>query len=137
MDYINHSRFKKAQFLNETFQLRIHPFEYLDHRNPRLPRKSSRGYNLGSDVQYYFNHVFSEIKTEPLSSKFKVRIIVRHGNDGLGGADLDNYCKAILDGVTATQKVWWDDKQVDELKVKRVYSSNKASSILVKIQVLN
>lgn len=137
MDYLNLAKFSVAKFQSETFNLRIDPFEYLDGRNPRLPRKNSTKYKLRADTKFYFEYVFQKLKTKPVTTKYKVDITVYNGKDRLGGADLDNYCKAILDGVTATKKVWKDDKQVDELNIRRIYTSDKSSYIGLKIEPIN
>jgi Holliday junction resolvase RusA-like endonuclease len=134
MNYLNLNKFSAAKFQSEIFQLRIEPFEYLDGRNPRLPRKNSTKYKLRTDTKFYFMYVFQNLKTMPGTAKYKVEIIIYNGKDRLGGADLDNYCKAILDGVTATKKVWKDDKQVDELNIRRMYTTDKSSYIQLKIE---
>jgi len=134
MNYLNIAKFSVAKFQSEIFYLRIEPFEYLDGRNPRLPRKNSTRYKLRADTKFYFEYVFQKLKTTPGTTKYKVEIVVYNGLDRLGGADLDNYCKAILDGVTATKKVWIDDKQVDELTIRRIYTTEEYSYIELKIE---
>ena len=47
------------------------------------------------------------------------------------GRDLDNYMKALLDGITAT-KLWEDDKQIDQLFVYRG-EVTKGGSVRVEI----
>jgi len=108
---------------NEVHYLKILPIQYGDLiRNPRLPRKHSKQTNLQADTNHVFKYSFSEICNQlNRTSRYKVEIEVFKANDGLGGGDLDNYCKAILDGITATKKIWWDDKQVDEISIKRVF----------------
>ena len=136
MDYLNLARFSGARFHSEIFDLKIEPFEYLDGRKPRLPRKNSKNYKLRTDTKFYFAYVFQKLKTKSSTGKFKVDIKVFNGKDRLGSADLDNYCKAILDGVTSTKKVWKDDKQVDELTIRRFYTSDKFSYIELQIKPL-
>jgi len=136
MNYLNSSKFRPADFKAETFHLKIEPFEYLDGRKPRLPRKSSKKYELRTDTKFYFDCVFKHIDTIHQAAKFKVEINVFTGNDRLGHADLDNYCKAILDGVTATKKIWVDDRHVDEIFIRRTYTNNQSSYITLKIQSL-
>jgi len=106
---------------DEVLFLKILPITYTDSkRNPRLPRKHSNQTNLQVDTNHIFRHCFAALKGDvDLAARYKVDIKVFKANDKLGGGDLDNYCKAILDGVTSTQKVWRDDKQVDELSIKR------------------
>ncbi len=136
MEYLNINKFSPVIFTSGMFELKIEPFEYLDGRKPRLPRKSSKNYDLSKDINFYFHSVFTNLDTEATNCKFKVEIKVRNGLDRLGSADLDNYCKAILDGVTNTQKVWKDDRQVDEIKISRIYTKEICSSILLQIQII-
>ena len=136
MEYLNLAKFSVAKFQSETFHLKIEPFEYLDGRKPRLPRKNSTKYKLRADTKFYFEYVFQKLKTKSSTAKYKVDIVVFNGQDRLGGAELDNYCKAILDGVIATKKVWKDDKQVDELNNRRIYISDQSSYIKLKIEPL-
>ena len=70
------------------------------------------------------------------TDKFKVNIEVACGKDRLGKADLDNYSKAILDGITKSKKIWNDDKQIDDLHITRTYSESLMSSIKVTIKIL-
>ena len=56
-----------------------------------------------------------------------------YNTNSLGTADLDNYCKAILDGITHTEKIWMDDKQVNELIIKREYTDRNYSFIYLEI----
>ncbi len=58
---------------------------------------------------------------------------VSRATDKLGTADLDNYCKPILDAITRTKKVWMDDKQVDDLRITRLETDDSESSITVEI----
>jgi Holliday junction resolvase len=123
-----------ARVESSIITLNIRPFSYKDKRRPRLPRKQSKGYDLLSDINNYFSIVFKELNAFSRVNKFKVNIIVSCGKDRLGTADLDNYSKAILDGITFTKKIWNDDKQIDELYIKRVYIGEFTSSILLKIK---
>lgn len=112
--------------------LEITPIKYSDDRNPRLPRKYSKQTNLQVDTNHVFLHAFQNI-TSILSpvDRFSVDIKVFKSNDRLGGGDLDNYCKAILDAITNTKKVWVDDEQVDEIKVKRFYTTDTTQSYIL------
>ena len=134
MDYIDIGKLNLVTKTGRSLRLTIHPFQYLDGRKPRLPRKSSKRYKLMKDTSYCFGHSFNFVKPGLLDGKYKVSITVASGNDSLGGADLDNYCKAILDGITATQKIWKDDRQVDELYINRIYIKKEASFITLKIE---
>ena len=69
-----------------------------------------------------------------LQSRFRVKIFVYNGsNDKLGCGDLDNYSKAILDIITKTNRIWKDDKQVDELNIIRKYkNSNSSIKVIVR-----
>ncbi|WP_297332727.1 RusA family crossover junction endodeoxyribonuclease [Flavobacterium sp.] len=133
MDYLNAEIFLPVKLNSKSFEFKLYPFEYLDGRKPRLPRKSSKGYNLISDTNFCLAKVFSTINSLATKNRFKVQIIVYNGSDRLGKADLDNYCKIILDGITHTGKVWQDDRQVDELLIKRININEPRSSILIKI----
>jgi len=115
--------------------LTIQPFEY-DGGNPRLPRKRSDGYDLKGDTQRCFADALKHLNVDT-SQRYTVEIHVHQGSDGLGGADLDNYSKAILDGVTSTKRIWADDKQVDELHVKRLNSQENKSKMVVTISPLS
>jgi Holliday junction resolvase RusA-like endonuclease len=134
MEYLRKDNWKSAVLKDNCFRLTIHPFQYNDGRKPRLPRKRSTDYKLTNDVEYFFRHVFSPFQRIPSNGKFKIEVTVHCGKDGLGKADLDNYCKAIFDGITKTEIVWIDDKQIDELKIKRTYVSNESSSIDLTIE---
>lgn len=101
---------------------------------PRLPRKSSKNYQLTKDTRAYFQEVFAALAGPPTKERFFVEITVYTGSDRLGNADLDNYCKVLLDGVTSTQKVWIDDKQVDQIFIKRHTVKAAESWICLKIQ---
>ena len=105
IDYLNTNEFSPVKLVNNQFVLKISPFIYLDGRKPRLPRKSSRKYKLTKDTNFYFSYIFRKINTKADNSKFKVNLNVNCGSDRLGTADLNNYCKAIIDGITKTQKV--------------------------------
>ena len=135
MNVLDVNEFSRVVFDHGVFEVKIEPFKYQNGKY-RLPRKSSKSYDMVPDIQYAFGKMFECVINElSHNSKFKVCIIVYNGSlDRLGGADLDNYCKAILDGVTSTNKVWKDDRQVDEIHVKRKYINGKTSSIYVKIE---
>ena len=123
---------------DNSYFLKILPIIYADNRKPRLPRKSSKQTNLQKDTNFVFEQSFKDLTHEPdETARYKVNIMIYKSNDKLGGGDLDNYCKAILDGITSTKKVWKDDKQVDELIVKRVLTDNSLSYIELRISVLN
>ncbi|MCD4834225.1 MAG: RusA family crossover junction endodeoxyribonuclease [Bacteroidales bacterium] len=127
----------KAKKENNTIFLLISPFIYKDGRKPRLPRIRSDGYNLKEDTTSFFDYAFSDLENVNCKSKkYSVEIIVYRGSDRLGSADLDNYTKVILDGITHSSKVWKDDKQVDKLVVKRKYSAEEKSKITLKIKEL-
>ncbi|CCZ07398.1 RusA family crossover junction endodeoxyribonuclease [uncultured Culturomica sp.] len=118
-----------------SYQVKILPFCYKGEKKKRLPRKSSRYYNLRHDVIKYFK-VISEGVTKEISDdqgRYRVDIEVYKGKDTLGGADLDNYCKALLDGVTRCEKFWKDDSQVDEIYIKRIFCEAEESYIVLKI----
>lgn len=129
MEYLVKDNWSGVKRKGEKLHLSISPFIYNDGRKPRLPRKNSKKYKLKKDLEFYFKNVFNEIQQKINSKKFKVRLIVNCGKDRLGKADLDNYCKAILDGITKTQKVWKDDRLIDEISIKRIYSNKKTSTI--------
>lgn len=112
----------KVIYDGNSIQLEILPIRYLDSRLPRLPRKTSKQTNLQLDCNHIFEHAFEKVQGFFSSTqKFCVTIKVYKGMDTLGKGDLDNYCKAILDAITFTKKVWLDDKQVDEISMKRTY----------------
>lgn len=134
MEYLLKDNWKYVEFRDECFMLSIQPFKYDDGRKPRLPRKKSDGYQLIKDVENYFCYVFNQLSTPATNERFKVSIIIKCGKDKLGKADLDNYCKAIFDGITCTKKVWKDDKQIDELIVKRVFETSEISTIDLRIE---
>jgi hypothetical protein len=82
-----------------SYQVKILPFCYKGEKKKRLPRKSSRYYNLRHDVIKYFK-VISEGVTKEISDdqgRYRVDIEVYKGKDTLGGADLDNYWMVSLD----------------------------------------
>ncbi|HMI79002.1 MAG TPA: RusA family crossover junction endodeoxyribonuclease, partial [Ferruginibacter sp.] len=112
--------------------LKILPITYSDNkRNPRLPRKASKQTNLQKDTNHIFQHAFSSLKTTLDSvGRYKIDIKVYKSNDKLGGGDLDNYCKAILDGITSTRMIWVDDKQVDEIGIKRYFITDSEYSYI-------
>jgi len=111
--------------------LKIFPIIYNDNRNPRLPRKHSKQTNLQIDTNYIFRHAFNDININlDKTSRFRVNIIIHKCNDSLGSGDLDNYCKAILDAITSTKKIWYDDRQVDEIFIKRYYNTDNQNSYI-------
>ena len=121
--------------IEEYIKMEILPFKYLDWAKTRLPRKSSKGYDLKNDTNLYFKMALhNHNSTIDDHSKFDVTIRVICGRDKLGKADLDNYCKAILDGITNTKKIWKDDKQVDKIEIIRDYLECKQSSIHLSIK---
>lgn len=126
---------KSSYFENSSLIIEIQPFIY-EQKNPRLPRKHSKGYNLISDTEIFFSTVLSNLYDYQSNSRFKVKINIFCGNDRLGKADLDNYSKAILDGITKSKKVWIDDKQIDDLHIIRNYTENIFSYITIKIDKL-
>lgn len=137
IDYLETKTISKAETIENGYKLTILPFNYKDGRNPRLPRKRSDNYNLMVDTKFIFEYTFSELAELPdFNNKFTVSILITCGKDRLGTADLDNYSKAILDGVTHTQKIWGDDKQVDQLIIERKYDSLNQSKIELKISKL-
>ena len=85
------------------------------------------------DTAFCFDYSFKQIQDYSGTAKFSVDVQVNCGTDRLGAADLDNYCKAILDGITATAKIWRDDRQVDALSITRNYTKDPASYITVEI----
>ncbi|MBU2915957.1 RusA family crossover junction endodeoxyribonuclease [Reichenbachiella agariperforans] len=116
-------------------KIELYPFTYLDERKPRLPRKSSNGYKLNSDTEEFFQKTLGNLNWSLLENlKFRVEIVIFKGSDSLGKADLDNYCKALLDGITKTQKVWVDDSQVDHLLIERHYVDEESSWISLKVK---
>jgi Holliday junction resolvase RusA-like endonuclease len=134
---VNFTTQKKANYNNGIIEVQIIPFTYVDGRKPRLPRKSSKGYKLNENIKEFFEYSFSDlIAINRKDLKFKVEIVVNCGNDKLGKADLDNYCKAILDGITSTKKIWLDDKQIDFILLKRIYTQNRLSNIQINISEL-
>lgn len=90
----------------------------------RLPKSGVR--KIPTLKDYYSKLLKKIIENENAVNKqdsYKVEIVVFDGNgDKLGGGDLDNYAKAILDIITKSKRIWKDDKQVDELKIVRKYS---------------
>ena len=116
-----------AQEIDNKIFFKIKPIRFLkgDKRaNPRLPRKSSGQTNLQKNTTEVFCIAFENIENYFCDkTKFKVEIIVHKSNDNIGVADLDNYCKAILDAVTQTKKIWYDDKQVDQIFLQRLHTS--------------
>jgi len=122
-----------------TYFLKILPITYTDDkRNPRLPRKHSKQTNLQIDTNHIFQHAFFSLKSNfDTKGRYKVDIKVYKSNDGLGRGDLDNYCKAILDAITSTKKVWKDDQQVDDIRIKRIFNTDvEYSYIELKISKL-
>jgi Holliday junction resolvase RusA-like endonuclease len=117
---------------------RIHPITYQDDRNPRLPRKQSKQTDLQHDTNFLFKHAFEKINSKANAfNRYEVSIKLFRANDKLGKGDLDNYCKAILDGITSTGKIWLDDKQVDSLTIKRFhYSELEYSFIDIEVSVM-
>jgi hypothetical protein len=135
--YIDLNLLCDANITNNKITLKVAPFKYNDGRLPRLPRKSSKKYTLMKDTRFCFMYSFRNINRESNKSKYKVEIQVACGSDRLSNADLDNYCKAILDGMTSTKKVWLDDRRVDELTAKRIYITGNASYITIAISETN
>ena len=133
---MNVNNLKVAYLEKSIVIIEISPFNYIDGKKPRLPRKQSKGYNLISDTTLYFETVLKQISFFSKTDKFKVNIEVACGKDRLGKADLDNYSKAILDGITKSKKIWNDDKQIDDLHITRTYSESLMSSIKVTIKIL-
>lgn len=133
---IDFSNLEVPVYENNILHIVIMPFIYLDGRKPRLPRKQSNGYKLIEDTKLFFNTVLSELTNnfDSENDKFEVFIKVNKGKDKLGSADLDNYCKAILDGITSTKKVWKDDKQIDGLFITRDYVEEVSSNIRLQIK---
>ena len=118
--------------IDNSLFLKIAPIQYTDNkRNPRLPRKHSKQTNLQADTNHIFAHAFNLISGYfSTINRYKVNINIFKSGDKLGTGDLDNYCKAILDGITSTQKIWADDKQVDELFIKRHTDTTKTDSFI-------
>ena len=126
---------KLATFEKGRITILVSPFKYKDGRNPRLPRKRSNNYRLQKDTNDFFHFSLEKIKLETISKRiFKVIILVYKGKDRLGSGDLDNYSKAILDGITKTNKLWKDDKQIDKLYIERHYTTNENSEIKIEIE---
>ncbi len=128
------SKFRQPTFEDDEIIIPIDPFTYLDHNKSRLPRKHSKHFDLQRDTNYFFSYTLSDYKGTPDSSKYMVHISVTKGDDTLGTGDLDNYSKAILDGITNSRKIWKDDGQVDHLIVQRSYDNSRGSWIQVKIK---
>ena len=134
MEYLNSSLFLNVRQFSSGFTFIIHPFQYLDGRPSRLPRRTSPQHKLSVDTAFYFQHVLRDVQTVADKSRYTAELKVKCGMDGLGKADLDNYCKAVLDGITSTKKIWIDDKQVDEIRVVRVFTKDNTSSLTVRIK---
>lgn len=115
----------------------IEPIQVNKSDKYRLPKKGVRIF------PFLKQHVVDKILSENFlpekydaESRFFIKIIVYVGKkDKLGKGDLDNYSKAILDIITKTNRVWKDDKQVDELHVIRK-NINSTSNIKVIINKL-
>lgn len=75
---------KKARCEGKFIKFTINPFIYENGNRPRLPRKSSRGYNLRKDTVLFFNYIFSDVNLTSIWDKFKVSIIINKGCDSLG-----------------------------------------------------
>jgi Endodeoxyribonuclease RusA len=128
--FIDLSEVRLVEQSDTSIFISIKPIKYTDHRNPRLPRKSSKQTNLQIDSNYLFEYLFKDVEAFfSAEVRFSVDLKIFKGNDRLGGGDLDNYCKAILDAITLTEKVWKDDKQVDEISIKRNVSTSFISYI--------
>ncbi|MBK7215162.1 MAG: RusA family crossover junction endodeoxyribonuclease [Bacteroidales bacterium] len=125
MSHIDTACFNDPCFNKDEVKIIIDPFIYKDGRKPRLPRKQSKGYILQKDTNLFFAEIFSDYSVELSKSKFAIKITITRGNDRLGGGDLDNYSKAILDGITCSKKIWIDDSSVDHLEVIRLYDRTK------------
>lgn len=131
---IDVSKFRKPSMEDGEIIIPIDPFIYLDNEKQRLPRKHSKHFDLQRDTNHFLSSVLSDLKLVPDSSKYMVQISVTKGNDTLGTGDLDNYSKAILDGITHSRMIWKDDGQVDHLIVRRFYDNSRTSWIQVKIK---
>jgi len=131
---IDVSKFRKPTIEDGEIIIPIDPFIYFDHEKQRLPRKHSKHFDLQRDTNHFLSFVLSDFEWAPDSSKYMVQISVTKGNDTLGAGDLDNYSKAILDGITHSRKIWKDDGQVDHLIVQRFYDNSRTSWIQVKIK---
>ena len=109
--------------------IHIEPIKVNNSDKHRLPKKGVRIIpSLQKDVvkKLLAENILPE-KSNP-QSRFCVKIIVYNGSDDkLGCGDLDNYSKAILDIITKTNRVWKDDKQVDELNIIRKYNKTNSS----------
>jgi Endodeoxyribonuclease RusA len=135
MDYLNITQLIPVEIdAPGRILLRILPMQYLDGRNPRLPRRSAPNYpTLRKDTAFCVGHSCRSMQRNADTPRYRISIVVYEANDGLGGADLDNYCKPVLDAITSTVKVWKDDKQIDELTIKRVSTTDTQSSIAIEI----
>lgn len=126
---------KWTKIAKNVYQLKISPFCYKGEKGKRLPRKSSKHYNLLQDVADYFKCASDELPVEVEDNRgcYWVNIEVYRGKDTLGRADLDNYCKALLDGITQCKKFWRDDRQVDEVHIRRFYCETEESYIMLRV----
>jgi hypothetical protein len=134
MNHIDISRLIPVKVADGRIVLRIRPIYYLDGRKPRLPRRTAPNYpTLKADTVSSVLYSFQTLQREADTARYRVSMVVCRAADGLGAADLDNYCKPILDALTRTKKVWRDDKQIDNLAVTRLDTLDSESSITVEI----
>lgn len=130
------ANYKIIENSSRVFELNLFPFNYHDGRNPRLPKKRSKKYDLQKNAFEVFSQVMHNSKMKCSKSRFSVEILINSGNDRLGNADLDNYCKGILDAIEKTQEFFLNDSQVDKVLLNRKHTATEESNLILKVSLL-
>ena len=76
-------------------------------------------------------------KAPESAKRYKVQADITQGRKH-PARDIENYVKPIIDAITYTQLLWSDDKQIDEICIKRKLDSEAdKSSVVILINELN
>jgi len=89
----------------------------------------SKKENLWSiNVVPKFKEQLSKVgRSDPDGKRYKVDISITQGNKK-PTKDIDNYGKRIIDSITYTKQMWYDDEQIDELLIKREFDEKSQNS---------
>jgi len=123
---ISNEKLVRLSHIRDEIKITFYKGRLMGREEYRLPKKGvniERGF-----LQRYVDKLNTKLSKQrhtkwPIDKRYRVHLCVyAKPKEILGKGDLDNYCKAVLDIITKTERIWGDDKQVDEIYIQRIWS---------------